>query len=159
IEQNRPWLDTDDVEQARAAPGIGGEPRPDDVLARSIDDQQVLLAGSEGTAEHDEPLGGERVHERRMLVPLGLAVQRKRRIPGGSSHAAHRHVRGHAHPPWFRSWHIQTARLPSSLGPLTCHPFYWTLCPPCRTRRRRHPLTTSTPGSRAGCGRSGPTSA
>jgi hypothetical protein len=95
IEQDRPRLDADDLEQSGWAPRIGGQARTDSVLARRIDDEKHLRSLTERAAEEDEALGRKRVHERRVLGPQHLRAHRHRGIPCRPSSSTYGKVRGH----------------------------------------------------------------
>src|SRR6188474_931835 len=102
VQQHGPRLDARDLQQARGAPGIGGETRPRRLLGGRVDDEQHLLARAERPAEDDEPFGGERVHEDGVLGPAGLRAHGERPVPGRPPHAPHRKIRRHYAPSSIR---------------------------------------------------------
>src|SRR3989442_14721689 len=82
IEQNSPRLDTLYHQQLRGGPRIRSQACPDGVLTRCVDDKEHFLPRSQGTAQDDEPLCGERIHEGRVLGPKRLLPHRGGGIPG-----------------------------------------------------------------------------
>src|SRR5947209_2311874 len=76
-------------------PRIAGQPPPHGVLVVGIDDEQDALAVAERSAEDDEAVGGQRIHEGRVLGPGLLLGHRERGVPCRTSSAEDREA-GHA---------------------------------------------------------------
>src|SRR4051812_7025820 len=74
VEQDPPALDAHRAQQLRL-PRVDREARADLLLARRVDDVQHPRSVTERAAQDDEPLLGERVHERGVLVPALLLAQ------------------------------------------------------------------------------------
>ena len=68
----------------RSAPWVPSQDVPNHVFRRSLDDEDDPVLVGEGSAEHDEAIIDESVHERRMIVPSGLRFERLRGVPFGA---------------------------------------------------------------------------
>src|SRR5918996_1948042 len=80
VEADRPRVDRVDSE-VRAGPRIAGERRADGVLGLGLDYLRHAIFVGEGSAQDDETRVDEPVHERRVLGPAGLLLQRLLRVP------------------------------------------------------------------------------
>jgi hypothetical protein len=94
---NRPRLHALD-RQHGVRPRVFGEAGADRRLAHRVDDEQNFLAVvlAYGPAENDDTFVGERIHERRMLIPPDLLTPALREIPRGPAPLLDQVVVGHA---------------------------------------------------------------
>lgn len=91
-EPDLPGLDLGDAEHFQRRPGIFSEASLDLAFAAGTNDQQNLISVAERTTQYDETVVHERVHERRVLVPLVLLPPRPRGIPARALALRHRVV-------------------------------------------------------------------
>lgn len=82
VEQDRPGLDGLDREHPVLVPTVLRESLPNRLLRRSRNGVQDVAVTSEWSAQHDETIVDERVHESRVLIPPVLLAQIPRPVPG-----------------------------------------------------------------------------
>src|SRR5438045_7383380 len=80
IEPDRPALDGVGP-QVRLRPRVFGEPRPHRVLRLRFDHQHDAMLVRERSAQHDEAVSDQLIHEARVRGPVGLPFHRPRWIP------------------------------------------------------------------------------
>ena len=80
VKPDRPRVDRVGLEM-RPAPRIARESRVDNLFRLSLDDEDYAMFVGERSPQHNEARLHESIHEGRMGGPVGLLLQRTRRIP------------------------------------------------------------------------------
>ena len=95
VEADCPRVDRVDLKM-RVAPRVAGERGPNGLLGISLDGMDDADIVAERPAQDDEARIDEAVHECRVRRPVGLVLDRARRIPHGASAAEKDEKRRHA---------------------------------------------------------------